>query len=158
MAGALGSSRARVIAGKAEPSIAALTRSQHALRRLAQYAAGRKVRLMTENWHNLLANPDAVLTLLDGLTGDVGLLVDFGNWKVPQKYADLAQILPRAESVHAKCYFDASGAMDRDDFVRCLELAQAAHFAGPYSLIYDGPDDDEFANLRRERDAVLAYL
>ncbi len=158
VAGALGASRARVIAGKAEPSSAALTVSQNALSRLAKYAQGRGVRLMTENFYNLTSTPEAVLTLLDSLHGEVGLLADFGNWKGPQKYADLAQIFPRAEACHAKCHFTAPGQLERDDYIHCLELTRAADFAGPYTLIYDGPGDDEFEGLRLEAEMVAAYL
>lgn len=158
VAGQLGATRARVIAGKAEPSQASLETSRHALARLADYANARHVRLTTENWHNLLSKPEHVFTLLDGLDGAVGLLADFGNWRGPTKYADLAQILPRAETSHAKCHFSAPGIMDREDYVQCLELAKAAHFAGPYSLIYDGPGDDEWAGLQMERAVVAGYL
>ncbi|MFN8494916.1 MAG: TIM barrel protein [Caldilineaceae bacterium] len=158
VAGQLGATRARVIAGKAEPNAITLTTSQQALRALAEYAKPRNVRVMTENFYNLTATPQAVLTLLDGLQGEVGLLADFGNWKGPQKYADLAQIFPRAESCHAKCHFRGPGQLDRDDYVHCLELTRAAGFAGPYTLIYDGPSDDEFEGLRLERDIVAAYL
>lgn len=49
-----GAKRARVIAGKAEPSKATLAKSQDALMNLADYAGMRGLRLMTENWHNLL--------------------------------------------------------------------------------------------------------
>jgi len=158
VAGQLGATRVRVIAGKAEPSAAALATSQQALRSLAEYAKTRNVRVMTENFYSLTSTPQAVLTLLDGLQGEVGLLADFGNWKGTQKYADLAQIFPRAESCHAKCHFSGPGQLDRDDYVHCLELTRAAGFAGPYTLIYDGPSDDEFEGLRLERDIVAAYL
>lgn len=158
VAGQLGATRARVIAGRAKPSQAALQQSQQALQRLAAYAQARNVRLMTENFHDLTSTPEAVLTLLDGLEGQVGLLADFGNWKGPNKYADLAQIFPRAESYHAKCHFSAPQVMDRDDYARCLELTRAAGTVGPYSLIYDGPGNDEFTGLRLEREMVSAYL
>jgi hypothetical protein len=158
VAGQLGATRARVIAGRAKPSQSTLRQSQQALHHLAAYAQARNVRVMTENFHELTATPEAVLTLLDGLDGQVGLLADFGNWKGPNKYADLAQIFPRAESYHAKCHFSAPGVMDREDYVRCLELAHAAATVGPYSLIYDGPGNDEFAGLRLEREVVRSYL
>ncbi len=48
--------------------------------------------------------------------------------------------------------------MEREDYVQCLELARAAGFSGPYTLIYDGPHDDEWAGLRLERDVVAPYL
>jgi hypothetical protein len=141
VAATLGATRARVSGGKAEPSRATL----------------RDVRLMTENWQNLLSKPEYVFTVLDGLD-HIGLLADFGNWSGPTKYDDLAQILPRAESTHAKAYFTGPGVMDQKDYVRCLELCQAINFGGPYSLIYDGPDNDEWAGLQLERAVVAGYL
>jgi len=157
VAARLGATRARVSGGKAAPSRAALTASHDALERLADYAAQRGVRLMTENWQNLLTKPEYVLTVLDGLD-HIGLLADFGNWSGPTKYDDLAQILPRAESAHAKAHFTAPGVIDKADYMHCLELCQALNFAGPYSLIYDGPDNDEWSGLQIERSVVAAYL
>lgn len=157
VAGILGATRARVSGGRAEPSKAALTLSHEGLERLADYAAQRGVRLMTENWQTLLSKPEYVLTVLDGLD-HIGLLADFGNWGGPTKYDDLTQILPRAESAHAKAHFAGPGQMDRTDYVRCLELCQAVNFGGPYSLIYDGPDSDEWAGLQLERAVVMSYL
>ncbi|MCB0123994.1 MAG: hypothetical protein KDE58_17185, partial [Caldilineaceae bacterium] len=132
---------------------------------LADYAAARNVRLLTENWQTLLATPEAVFAVLDGLD-HVGLLADLGNWSGSSKYDDLAQILPRAESCHAKAHFDATAsgnhaiatAMDREDYTRCLEICRSADFQGPYSLIYDGPNADEWAGLRAEMAVVAAYL
>lgn len=157
VAGVLGATRARVSGGRAEPSQRSLAASHDALAHLADYAQQRGVRLMTENWQNLLAKPEYVLTVLDGLD-HIGLLADFGNWSGPTKYEDLAQILPRAESAHAKAHFAGPGQMDKADYVRCLELCQAVDFGGPYSLIYDGPDNDEWAGLQLERAVVLNYL
>lgn len=164
-ASTLGATRVRVSGGKAEPSADAFKRSNAALAELADYAADRNVRLLTENWQTLLSTPEAVFAVLDGLD-HVGLLADLGNWSGPTKYDDLAQILPRAESCHAKADFAAmengttaiADSMDRIDYTRCLEICQAADFRGPYSLIYDGPNADEWAGLRAEMDVVAAYL
>jgi hypothetical protein len=158
VAGQLGAKNARVIAGKAEPSAASVAQSSRNLAKLADYAWARGVRVMTENWLNLTPSPDVVLTLLNNLGGKVGLCADFGNWKGAQKYEDLAQIFPRADSCHAKCHFSAPDQPDRADFVQCLELTRAANFVGPYTLIYDGPGNDEFAGLRLEQEMVLPYL
>ena len=54
--------------------------------------------------------------------------------------------------------FAEDGTMDKADYVRCLELARAASHAGPYTLIYDGPNGDEWAGLDAERAIVLPYL
>jgi sugar phosphate isomerase/epimerase len=158
VAAQLGAKNARVSGGKQPPSAEAIARSERNLAQLSAAAQKRGLRLMTENWQSLLSTPDIVLTMLDKLDGEVGLCADFGNWQGAQKYDDLAQIFPRAESCHTKAHFSAPGQMDRADFVQCLELTRAANFAGPYTLIYDGPGNDEFAGLRLEQEVVAPYL
>lgn len=154
----LGAKNARVSGGKQEPDPAAVARTTRNMARLADAAQKRGLRLMTENWQSLMSTPEVVLAVLDNLDGAVGLCADFGNWRGPTKYDDLAQIIPRAESCHAKCHFNKPGVPDRDDYVRCLELTRAADFRGPYTLIYDSPGVDEFEGLRLEREIVTPYL
>lgn len=154
----LGAKCARVIAGKQDPTPQTLEKSRRGLSELARHAAGYNIRLMTENWHGLLSSPQQVLDLLDSLDGQVGLCADFGNWKGPTKYDDLARIFPHAESCHAKCFFSDATTPDRDDYIRCLELTRAAGFDGPYTLIYDGPGDDEWSGLGQEIELVRPYL
>jgi sugar phosphate isomerase/epimerase len=157
-AAALGAERARVIAGKAEPNGETMARSVAGLRELAARGAAQGVRVTTENWFALLSRPEHVHELLDRLEGAVGLNGDFGNWGGPTKYDDLAAIFPRAESSHAKAHFSAEGEMDRADYVACLEITRQAGFAGPYTLVYDGPDNDEWRGLAQEAEVVREYV
>ncbi|MCO5219030.1 MAG: hypothetical protein M9909_09390 [Thermomicrobiales bacterium] len=92
---------------------------------------------------------DAVATILDAAGDSVGLLIDLGNWRAPEKYDELASIASLAEDCHAKCSFTAAGP-DEEDFVRSLTILRDAGFSGPISLIYDGPDNDEFTHLDEE--------
>jgi sugar phosphate isomerase/epimerase len=153
-AAVLGAKSARVVAGKQKPTPETLALSVAGLKMIAQHGKAAGVRVITENWHDLLSSPAPVHHVLDAVGPDLGLLVDFGNWKGPGKYEDLASIMPRAEDTHAKCSFSArlneSGAMDGDDYGRCVAIADAAGYTGPYTLIYDGPDDDEWAGLAIE--------
>ena len=158
IAGMLGATCARAIAGKAEPSAEALEMSRNGLQKLSELAQANGVRLMTENWFSILSTPENISTLLDRLDGRVGLCLDFGNWTGETKYADLEAIAPRAESCHAKAHFPAPGEMNKDDYIRCLELTQEAGFSGPHTLIYDGPGDDEWEGLTIEREVVQPYL
>ena len=157
-AGLLGAQRVRVIAGKSPYAAPAMERSITALRELAVVARDHGVRLTTENWFELLSCPEAVVTLLDSLEGEVGFNLDFGNWGGPTKYADLEAIYRYAESCHAKCAFGPDYTPDADDYRRCLELAKAAGFTGPYTLIYDGPGANEWRGLAIERELVTPYL
>jgi hypothetical protein len=72
-----------------------------------------------------------------------------GNYSGPGKYDALTMIMPRATSIHAKAAYADDGVMQREEFLRCLDLALQARFDGPYVLIYDSPGD--------ERDG-LAYM
>lgn len=158
VAKALGAKHARVSGGKQEPTPDAVARSAENMAQLAEAAAQRGLRLTTENWQNLMSTPQVVLAVLDQLDGAVGLCADFGNWSGPTKYDDLAQIMPRAESCHAKCHFGAPAQPDAADFIRCLDLTRDVGFAGPYTLIYDGPSADELGGLALERELVRPYL
>ena len=158
IAGILGATCARAIAGKAAPSVETLEMSRSGLQKLAEHAEANGVRLMTENWFSILSTPENVLTLLDRLEGEVGFCLDFGNWTGETKYVDLEAIAPQADSCHTKAHFPAPGEMDRDDYVRCLDLTQEAGFSGPHTLIYDGPGADEWAGLTIEREVVQSYL
>jgi hypothetical protein len=158
IAGQLGASHARVSAGRAEATPATLQMSAQALAQLAEMAQAAGIRLMTENWLTLLSEPASVHTLLERLDGRVGLCFDFGNWRGPDKYDKLRSIVSYAESCHAKAHFPSATTLDAEDYVRCLDITRAAHFSGPYTLIYDGPDPDEWAGLASERELVAPYL
>jgi sugar phosphate isomerase/epimerase len=158
VAAALGAKRARVIAGKQKPSPETLDLAVAGLAELARRGKAAGVRIVTENWFDLLAGPREVGAVLDRLGGEVGLLADFGNWKGARKYADLAAIFGRAEDSHAKAHFPRVGEMDAEDFGRCLTAADQAGYHGPYTLIYEGPDADEWEAVAMERDFVRDYF
>jgi sugar phosphate isomerase/epimerase len=156
-----GASCARVIAGDAEvppgDGEAVLRLSAEGLRGLARFGREQGVRVITENFRALARRTEHLLKVLDMCEGEVGLCADFGNFRGPTKYDDLRAILPRADSVHAKAHYPAAGEMDREDFVRCMELTRAAGFDGPYSLIFDGPGS-EWDSLSEIQEVVKVYL
>jgi sugar phosphate isomerase/epimerase len=151
----LGAENARIIAGKQKPSRETLDRSVAALSSLADLNSGSTVRLVTENWFDLLPSPEQVNYVLDKLEGRVGLLGDFGNWRGPQKYADLKAIFGRAELCHAKASF-IDGDLDTEDYGKCVELAEEAGYTGPYTLIFDSEIPSEWDGLAAERDFIIS--
>jgi len=153
----LGAERARIIAGKQKPTPDALDRSVAALTTLYERNAGSPVRLVTENWFDLLSEPAHVHYLLDRLEGRIGLNGDFGNWSGPNKYADLQSIFGRAEICHAKASF-ADGELDGADYAACVEAAEAAGYEGPYTLIFDADRPDEWAGIEQERRFIIEVL
>jgi sugar phosphate isomerase/epimerase len=140
----LGAQRARVCAGRSAPSAETIEDSAARLGRLA--AAHPEIRVITENWLEMTPDATAVLALLDATGPSIGLMIDLGNWRGPDKYRELAAIAPHAETCHAKCHF-AETVPDREDFQTSLRLLKESGYSGPLALIYDGSDDDEWANL-----------
>lgn len=145
-AAALGATRVRLMVGAAEPTQEVIRASAAHLARLA--AAHPGVRIVIENWTGVLRDADAVLAVLAATGGSVGLLLDTGNWRGPDRFAELARIAPLAETCHAKCHFTGSEP-DVEEFQRALAILREAGYRGPLALIYDGADDDEWGMLER---------
>ncbi|MFS2180497.1 sugar phosphate isomerase/epimerase family protein, partial [Rhizobium pisi] len=133
IAAALGAQRMRVIAGKQKPTEENLTRAARHLRWLGEKAEGSGVRVVVENWFDLLPSPVEMNWLLDRLDGKVGLNGDLGNWAAPAKYQGLADIMRRAEICHAKADYGTAG-LDAEDYRKCLEMCEKAGYAGPRLL------------------------
>lgn len=150
VANALGAENARIIAGKQKPTREALDLAAAGLKAIADRNSGSPVKLVTENWFDLLSKPEDVLYLLEKAGGSIGLNGDFGNWSGPGKYDDLAQIFGRASICHAKASF-AGGRMDADDYGRCVDVAERAGYAGPYTLIFDSDQPGEWEGVAIER-------
>jgi sugar phosphate isomerase/epimerase len=145
VAEALQAQRARVVAGKQAPEAGSLSRSAERLVALAGQHRG--VRVVTENWHAVLPDAASVDELLDRTEGEVGFLIDLGNWKGPGKYAELAQVAGRAETCQAKVSTTPDGAIDPDDYRASLGVLRDAGYAGPLAMVHDGPDDREWNRL-----------
>jgi sugar phosphate isomerase/epimerase len=145
----------RVIAGKARPSPEALALSVAGLRDMVAVGARLGVKVVTENWHDLLATPVEVLHVLDHVEG-LGFMADTGNWYGPSKYDDLAAIFARADLCHAKASFAAGLHLDAHDFSQCLVAAQRGDYKGPMTLIFHD-DGDEWSGLDLERQFIKQF-
>ncbi|HET9647975.1 MAG TPA: TIM barrel protein [Microlunatus sp.] len=139
--------RVRIPAGKQAPTPERLAESAARLRRLA--AGHRSVRVVTENWHALLPDAAAVTTVLDAGEGEVGFLIDLGNWRGPDKYEQLARVAARAETCQAKCRIAENGELDLEDYRASLGVLRDAGYSGPLAMVYDGPDPDEWGHLEQ---------
>ncbi|MEX0654839.1 MAG: sugar phosphate isomerase/epimerase family protein [Phycisphaeraceae bacterium] len=159
VASQLGATHARVDAGRNEPTDEIIARSADHLAALADYAASIHVRVITENWHETSRQAEPLLEILRRCSDRVGLCVDFGNAELSHadKYATLNALLPHATSIHAKPRVDDAGRIDRDELLQCMNMAVAAGFAGPVSLI-NSNRDNEWAGLDELRDALMAYI
>ncbi len=74
VASSLGPKRVRIIVGKSFPSEEALDVSIRGFQSLLPHAETPGLRLMTENWYDLLSSPTSVHTFFQRLEGQVGFL------------------------------------------------------------------------------------
>jgi Xylose isomerase-like TIM barrel len=151
----LGAENARVIAGKMAATAEVLKLSVDGLKICAARGAELGVRVVTENWFATLSTPEAVHHVLDAVGPVLGFLADTGNWHGPTKYVDLQSIFTRAELCHAKTSFAVGMKLDEDDNAKWLNAAKAAHYGGPYTLIF-ADDGDEWQGLNLERKFIEA--
>lgn len=152
-----GAKRVRIRGGDAEPADeAALRRSAEAMLRLEAYAAQAGIRVVTENLGKLLSTADSCLQFLDLCGGRIGFTADFGNFG-KDKHAQLARVLPYAETVHAKPDLKKEGGIDTDDFNRCLQLCIDQGFRGVYSFTYLGEGEpwSHLAELRQNAERTF---
>ncbi|AFC33248.1 xylose isomerase domain-containing protein [Paenibacillus mucilaginosus 3016] len=153
-----GAKQIRVVAGEAQPDDEeALRLSAGTLASLAAYASEHGVRVVTENFKPLTSTADSCLKLRSLAGEQVGFITDFGNFKSPAKYEELAAAIPGSVSVHAKANYDENGFPDEEEYLRCLEQVRAAGYNGAVVLIYDGPGD-MWEGLERIRKIVEPYL
>lgn len=153
-----GAERVRIIGGDADPSdreAVALASAQ--LQRLIDYARGKNVRIVTENFHPLTSTADNCIALLDACGGELGLTSDFGNFKGPGKMQELVRTVPRSESIHAKALTDEQGIPDAEEFRRCMDIVKQHGYEGPITIVYDGPGD-MWEGIGRVTDLVTPYL
>jgi sugar phosphate isomerase/epimerase len=153
-----GAKQIRIIAGDAEPTDdAAIRRSAATLKELGDYAAELGVRVITENFRRMTSTGESCTKLLKQAGERLGIITDFGNFKSEAKYAEIASIVPRSVSVHAKAHYDSNGYPDEPEFRQCLDAVREAKFNGAMVLIYDGPGD-MWAGLNRIKSIVQPYL
>lgn len=142
VAAQLGAKVVRVIAGDAAPDDPdALDRSIASLRELACYAQARGVRVLTENFRSLASTSANCNRILDELGGTVGLCADIGNFPAASRVEEFSAVAPRAESVHAKAAYNTDGTIDPRQMRQCLDASTAAGFSGPYTLVFDRPEE-----------------
>ena len=143
----LGAPRVRVPAGDQMPTQETIVRSARRLRELA--AEHPDIRVITENWKSLLVDADTTRDLLDRLEGEVGLLIDTGNWTGADKYEQIAAVAGGAECSQVKARESARGVLDAEDLTRCLTVLRDTGYTGRISYVYAGTDDDEWGRLEQ---------
>ena len=156
IAAEVGAEYVRIIAGDAEADDDTVQMSVDGLRELAAYASEQGVKTLTENFKALAKRPETALKIVERCEGQVGLCADFGNFPSESRSQDLAAVLPKANSIHAKAEYPG-GEMDRESYVYNVKLAVDAGFDGPMSLIYQD-SGDVWEHLDEMRDVTVGVI
>ena len=117
------------------------------------------ISLAIENHWGVSTRPEWVMRVvnsIDNLT--IGTCPDFGNFPTKtNRYAALAQLVPRALHVQAKCWhFDTDGNESTIDYRLCMQTLQEADYDRTIAIEYEG-SGDEVSACRTARDLILRY-
>jgi len=144
---ALGGGHLRVFAGAAEPGTSEEEARRHcvaALRECCRHAATRGVMLGLENHGGVVADPDGLLAVVEGVDSEwLGINLDGGNFVSADPYADLARCAPWAVNVQYKASIrrGAEAPPEPADARRVLGILAAAGYQGALVLEYEDPED-----------------
>ena len=118
---------------------------------LCERARAAGLDVLVENHGGLSSNIAAVVELQRQVGHEnFGTLPDFGNFAPGEdRYRAVAELMPYARAVSAKCYdFDDEGNECTMDYPRLLDIVQRAGYRGRLGIEYEGDRLDEFEGIR----------
>jgi hypothetical protein len=130
-------------------------------RELADYAAGRGVQMLVENYGWMQADPDSVVKLIESVGRNIAACPDTGNWDSEElRYAGLAKTFPAAVTCDFKArQLGPDGQHAAYDLKRCFTIGWQAGFRGPWCLEHANPDRQTlFKELALLRDLLRGWM
>jgi hypothetical protein len=130
-------------------------------RELADYAAGRGVQMLVENYGWMQADAASVPELIAAIDRNVAACPDTGNWDSDElRYAGLAKAFPLAVTCDFKArQLGPRGEHPAYDLKRCFTIGWQAGFRGPWCLEHAHPDRQMlFRELGLLRDMLRRWI
>ena len=164
VAAELGASGVRYVPGDSESTPETIRATAAAFRELYDFAVGHGLKPATENYRIFTNEAENLLQLVELSEREYGWIADTGNPKGPEKYDNLAKLLPGATSMHAWALPTEDGRPDNEEFRRCLTMARDSGFDGPimlhgtYALDNFGWAPDLWSGVEEMRTDVLAVF
>ena len=162
VAAELGASGVRYVPGDSAPTPETMRSTAVAFRELYDFAVGHGLKPAIENYRIFTNEADDLLQLVELSERDYGWIADTGNPKGPEKYDNLAKLLPGATSMHAWALPNEDGTPDNEEFRQCLTIARDSGFDGPimlhgtYTMDNYGWAPDLWSGVAEMREEVLA--
>ncbi len=162
LSAAMGAPHIRVFAGAKQKDTTdeqALANCQSAYQECLEYAATKGVFLGIENHGGIVAEPEALLKLMESARSPwAGINFDSGNFHTEDPYADLAKIAPYAINVQLKMDISRKGAakgqQEPSDIKRVVQILRDANYQGWFTLEYERAKEDAFVEIPK----ILAEL
>jgi sugar phosphate isomerase/epimerase len=104
------------------------------------YAAKKGVFLALENHGGIVAEPDTMLEIIDGVNSEwFGVNFDSGNFHTEDPYKSLAMIAPYTVNAQVKVHIRAKGKENQPaDYDRIIGILAKAGYSGYVALEYEG--------------------
>lgn len=122
------------------------------LRSLAEWAQPHGLNVLVENHYGLSSDGRWLKNVIARADHPrLGTLPDWGNFTATEcdRYDEVAQMMPLARAVSAKCYdFDADGEETTLDFRRLVRIARDARYRGHLGIEYEGQRLSEADGVR----------
>jgi len=113
-------------------------------RQLADYASGKGIAVLVENFAWMMDDPDSVVKLLNAIDrpGQVAGGIDTGNWSDNEvRYPGLKKSMPLAVTCDFKAKLMGEDGSHPDyDLKKCFEIAWASGFRGPWAIEHGHAD------------------
>ncbi|HIW32132.1 MAG TPA: sugar phosphate isomerase/epimerase [Candidatus Paenibacillus intestinavium] len=134
----VGASSVRIVAGE-QPAgdKKAIARSIEALQQLREYAVGKNVEVVTENFRALTSTVSSWSSIIAGEQYSFPTIVDFGNFSSLEKKNGIRYGAPLAHSIHAKPEYTLEGEINKESFYSLLTILAEMNCTAPISIIYD---------------------
>lgn len=130
-------------------------------KKLAAYAGAKGLYVIIENHGGVGSeHPEDLVKVFQAVGEHCGALPDMGNFPdEATRERGLPLLYPYAPTVsHAKgLQFDSQGRETAFDFPRAMAAAKQAHFAGVFSIEYEGPGDP-YVGVQHVVDELRRYL
>jgi len=124
--------------------------ASESFRKLAEYAAARKINVVVENHGGVSSDPAAMARVVKNVKlPNFGLLPDFGNFpKEADRYDAIAKLMPYAKAVTFKCVDFKDGKETTMDMDRLMKSVLDSGYRNWVGIEYDGDRMTEYEGIQ----------
>jgi hypothetical protein len=159
IASRLGSPNVRINSGHFGEGRGSLNDTIDSYKRLAEFGAGRKVKIIVENHGGVTATPEAIVRIVEAVRENIATGPDTRNFSDEVLYTGLRRIFPFAATCDVKTMdIGPAGEHETYDVRKCVNVAQETRYKGPWMIEFVGRRQDPFEGVARSRALLVDCL